>query len=288
MLAQRGTRTSLRKLLAAGTLVRAAGAHTALGASLVEEAGFEAVWASSFETSAARCLPDASLLTMTEYLEVAAQMQAACSIPVIADVDTGYGGVMNVAHMVREYEAAGITAVAMEDKVFPKMNSFVATSHTLLSVPDFQEKLRTAKNAQTGEDFFVIARTEALIDGLGTDEALARCHAYADAGADAVLVHSKRKTEEQITDFLSQWDQRVPVVIVPTTYPKWGANEAHCAGASVVIYANQALRASVGAVRETLRSIYLKGSSKSVEETIAPVSDLFALQNLDSWMELDA
>ncbi|MGW1376155.1 isocitrate lyase/phosphoenolpyruvate mutase family protein [Streptomyces sp. NPDC002446] len=282
------TRTSLRAALASGSLVRAAGAHNALGAALVEQAGFEAVWASSFETSAARCLPDASLLTMTDYLEAAAQMQAACAIPVVADVDTGFGGVLNVAHMVREYEAAGITAVSMEDKVFPKMNSFVATEHTLLDTSEFAHRLRTAKEVQTGSEFFLIARTEALINGLGTEEALHRCRAYADAGADAVLVHSKAKTPLQIEEFLRGWDGRVPVVIVPTTYPDWSADEAHAAGVSMVIYANQALRANVQSVRQTLRTIYEKGASTAVEEDIAPVSEIFELQGLARWMELEA
>src|SRR5689334_4210715 len=100
---------TIGELFSRGSLVRAAGAHSAIGASLVEQAGFDAVWASSFEISAARCLPDASLLTMTDYLQATTQMQEVCSIPVVADVDTGFGGTMNVAHMVRAYERAGIT-----------------------------------------------------------------------------------------------------------------------------------------------------------------------------------
>ncbi|MEU6275761.1 isocitrate lyase/phosphoenolpyruvate mutase family protein [Streptomyces populi] len=279
---------SFRELMAQDELVRVAGAHDAMGATLAQQAGFQAVWASSFEVSASRCLPDASILTMTEYLAAAANMQKAIGIPVVADVDTGYGNNLNVAHMVHEYEAAGITAVCIEDKLFPKVNSFAATSHDLLPLPDFTAKLRTAKSAQQGEDFYVIARTEALINGLGVDEALERCAAYADAGADAVLVHSKKKDEREVVEFLDGWDGRRPVVIVPTTYPQWSAAEATKHGVSVVIYANQGLRATVQALRDTFRTIYDDGTSLGVESGIAPVSDVFALQRLDDWLALEA
>lgn len=278
---------TVRELFEGGELLRAVGAHSALGASLVEEAGFDAVWASSFEISAARCLPDASLLTMTDYLQAAVQMHSACNIPIIADVDTGFGGTMNVAHMVREYEAAGISAVCIEDKLFPKMNSFVPSKQELLSSPDFCRKIEVAKAVQSGPDFFLIARTEALISGQGTSEALRRCRDYANSGADAVLVHSKSKSQREILDFLSDWNGRLPVVVVPTTYPHWHVVDAHEAGVSMVIYANQALRASIQAVRQTLQAIRDKGMSSPVEGDIVPVIDVFQLQRLEEWQELD-
>jgi phosphoenolpyruvate phosphomutase len=273
--------------LDSGRLVRAAGAHNALGASLVEKAGLDAVWASSFEISAARCLPDASLLTMTDYLQVAAQMQAACSLPVVADVDTGFGGTMNVAHMVREYEHAGITAVCMEDKLFPKMNSFVPTRHSLLDAKEFCRKVEVAKSVQQDPGFHVIARTEALIDGLPVAEALHRCRLYVEAGADSVLVHSKARSNAQVLEFLRGWDGRAPVVIVPTTYPDWNAADAHRAGVSVIIYANQSLRATVRVVREVLETIRAQGTTMPVEDKIASVSDIFELQRLDQWREVE-
>lgn len=279
---------SFRSVMAQGGLVRVAGAHDALGSTLAQQAGFQAVWASSFEISASRCLPDASVLTMTEYLTAAANMQKAIGIPVVADVDTGYGNNLNVAHMVHEYEAAGITAVCIEDKLYPKVNSFAPASQTLLSIPEFAHKIETAKNAQRHEDFYVIARCEALINNEGIDEALKRCAAYADAGADAVLIHSKQKKETEIVGFLDRWDGRCPVVIVPTTYPQWSAADAEKRGVSVVIYANQGLRATVEAVRSTFRTIYRDGTSIGVEDGIAPVSEVFALQGLDEWLALEA
>ncbi|MFE2867960.1 isocitrate lyase/phosphoenolpyruvate mutase family protein [Embleya sp. NPDC059259] len=276
-----------RAVLAEHDLVRVAGAHDALGAVLAQEAGFQAVWSSSLEVSAARCLPDASLLGMSEYLEAAANMQKALSIPVIADCDTGYGNNLNAAHMVHEYEAAGITAVCIEDKLFPKINSFAAVDHTLLDINTFARKIEVAKSAQQTPDFFLIARTEALISGLGVDEALKRCSAYADAGADAVLVHSKIRTSEQITRFLDGWDGAVPVVVVPTTYPDWDARAAAAAGVSVVIYANQGLRATVSSLRDTYGAIFREGSSVEVEDRIASVQEVFRLQRLDAWKALD-
>ncbi len=281
-------RASFREVMSQGDLVRVAGAHDAMGATLAQQAGFQAVWSSSLEVSASRCLPDASVLTMTEYLAAAANMQKAIDIPVVADVDTGYGNNLNVAHMVHEYEAAGITAVAIEDKLYPKVNSFAEVAQTLLPLTDFAQKIETAKNAQRGEDFYVIARTEALIDGLGVEEALKRCTAYADAGADAILIHSKKKDEGEIVEFLDGWDGRKPVVIVPTTYPQWSAAEATKHGVSVVIYANQGLRATVQALRTTFGTIYRDGTSLGVESEIAPVSDVFALQRLQDWLALEA
>jgi phosphoenolpyruvate phosphomutase len=277
---------AFRSLVERGEIVRLAGAHDALGAVLAQEAGFDAVWASSLEVSAARCLPDASLLTMTEYLDSAANMQKALSIPVVADCDTGYGNNLNVAHMVHEYEAAGITAVAIEDKMFPKMNSFAAHDHSLLATEVFASKISTAKN-ESSEEFFVIARTEALINGMSVEEALDRCHAYGDAGADAVLIHSKSKNRDQVMEFLRGWNSRLPVVIVPTTYPDWHVDAAARDGVSVIIYANQGLRATVSSLRETFRSIRQNGDSTALEDSIAPVSDIFGLQQLAAWQKLE-
>ncbi|NJQ05633.1 isocitrate lyase/phosphoenolpyruvate mutase family protein [Streptomyces lonarensis] len=284
---QRSIHPSFRSVLADNEIVRVAGANHALGGLLAEEAGFQAVWSSSLEVSASRALPDASILSMTEYLEAAANIQKALRIPVVADCDTGYGGNLNVAHMIHEFEAAGITAVCMEDKLFPKMNSFVSGGQTLLPTKEFADKIRIAKAAQATREMFVIGRTEALISGLDVQAALERARAYADAGADAVLVHSKVRTRDQVLGFLDGWDFRVPVVIVPTTYPDWHIDEIKQAGVSVVIYANQGLRATVSALRATYRSVYETGDSTAVENSIASVQDIFALQRLESWQKLD-
>ncbi|KOX33017.1 MULTISPECIES: isocitrate lyase/phosphoenolpyruvate mutase family protein [unclassified Streptomyces] len=278
---------SFRSLVQADGLVRVVGAHTALGATIAEEAGFDAVWSSSLEVSASRALPDSSLLTMTEYLEAAANMQKAIGVPVVADCDSGYGNNANARHMVHEYEAAGITAISVEDKKFPKMNSFADRGDSLVTTDDFCRKLTTAKNAQTNSDFFVIARTEALINGRPVREALDRARAYADSGADAILIHSKEKTNEEILAFLEGWEAKLPVVVVPTTYPDWSARDMAAAGVSVVIYANQGLRSTISALRGTYASILDNGDTVKLEYDLAPVSDIFAYQELASWQALD-
>lgn len=285
---QRTTYPSFRTVLAENEVVRVAGAHNALSGLLAEEAGFQAVWSSSFEISAARGVPDASLLSMTEYLEAAANIQKVLGVPVVADCDTGYGGNLNVAHAIHEFEAAGITAVSIEDKLFPKMNSFVPQGQSLLDTREFASKIEVAKRAQSGDDMFVIARTEALISGLDVPAALERARVYAESGADAVLVHSKSKTRDQVMSFLDGWDFRVPVVIVPTTYPDWNITDIQAAGVSVVIYANQGLRATVSTLRETYRSVYQNGDTTALEGEIGSVQDIFALQRLEQWQKLDA
>jgi phosphoenolpyruvate phosphomutase len=279
---------SFRTVLRRHGAIRVAGAHEAIGGVLAQEAGFQAVWSSSFEISAARCLPDASVLTMTEYLQAAANIQKALRVPVVADCDSGYGNNLNMAHMVHEYEGAGITAVCVEDKLYPKMNSFAAGEQTLLPTVEFGRKLEVAKAAQQTADFFLIARTEALICGLGMDEALRRCAAYADAGCDAVLVHSKAPTRDEVTAFLDEWDDRCPVVLVPTTYPDWSFDDVVKAGASVVIYANQGLRATVSSLRDTFRTLLERGESTPLESRIASVADIFQLQQLAAWQQLEA
>ena len=181
----------LRELFKSEGVIRAVGAHDGLSAKLVELNGFDGVWASGFEISASHAVPDANILTMTQYLEAASIMNDAVSIPVVADCDTGYGNSNNVMHMVRKYEAAGIAAVTIEDKMFPKVNSYIPGRQEWASIAEFVGKILAAKNAQQTKDFMVIARVEALIAGWGQEEALRRAHAYAEAGADAILIHPK-------------------------------------------------------------------------------------------------
>ena len=261
-------------------LVRAVGAHNALGAKLIEEAGFEAVWQSSFEVSASHGLPDASLLGMNEFLTAAASMDRAVDIPVIADCDTGFGGPLNAAFAASEYEARGIAAICIEDKQFPKMNSFADEGQHLVPSDVFAAKVEAAKAAQSGSDFVVIARTESLIAGLTVDDALERAHAYVDAGADAVLIHSKSTRPDEVIDFGRRWGGRAPLVAVPTTYFQVTQTQLADAGITTVIYANQAIRASVHAMRHVLATIDGNETGSVVESAISTMADLFELQGM--------
>lgn len=265
---------------AGGAPVLAIGAHDGLGARLAEEAGFGAVWASGLEISVSAGVPDAGLLTMTQLLERAVEMDLASALPVVADCDTGFGNSHNVMHMVRRYEAAGIAAVCMEDKRTPKLNSFVRGRQELAPVAEFVGKLLAAQAARRGDGPLLIARTEALVAGAGLDEALTRGRAYRRAGADAILIHSRARQPDEILAFLEAWDGELPVAVVPTSYPDIRADELHQAGASLVIYANQGLRAAVAAQQATLATIASERSTASVEESIAPVMRLFDLSGM--------
>ena len=164
----------LRQLLGRPGIARAVGAHDAIGAVLGAEAGFDAVWASGLEISTSRGVPDANILSMTECLDAAAIMVRASPLPVLVDCDTGYGDIHNVMHLVREAEWRGVAGICIEDKPFPKVNSFVKSPQRLEPLPSFCAKLRAAKDAQRNPDTLVVARLEALIVGAGMAEALHR------------------------------------------------------------------------------------------------------------------
>ena len=154
----------LRNGLESNPILKVGGAFDAMSAKLVENSGFDAIWAGSFGISATHALPDASILTMTEFLNVASNMEDACDIPIIADCDTGFGGPSNVSHMVKKYEKAGVAAVCIEDKTFPKQNSFLENSkQELLPEKEFVAKIIAAKEAKENSNFMIIGRTEALI-----------------------------------------------------------------------------------------------------------------------------
>ncbi|MFC1864778.1 isocitrate lyase/phosphoenolpyruvate mutase family protein [Chloroflexota bacterium] len=275
----------LRELFKKEGVIRIFGAHDGLSAKLVELNGFDGVWASGFEISASHCVPDANILTMTQYLEAASIMNDTVSIPVVADCDTGYGNSSNVMHMVGKYEASGIAAVTIEDKRFPKVNSYIPGRQELAPTAEFVGKILAAKNAQQTQDFMVIARVEALIAGWGQEEALRRAHAYVEAGADAIIIHSKLSTPDEIVTFAKAWDFSAPLVIIPTTYPMLSLEEINRLGVKMVIYANHGLRASIKAINEALSEIRREGRLDTVESKIVPMSTVFELQGMPRMKE---
>lgn len=269
---------ALRGLFERPGVVRLMGAHNALGAKMAERAGFDGVWSSSFELSASYALPDASILTRSEHLSAARAMCAAVVVPVVADCDTGYGDGFQFAHAVRQFEAAGVAGVCIEDKHFPKLNSLARGRQELIPVEAFVDKLRAGKRAQRDRDFVVIARVEALVAGRGTDEALARGRAYAEAGADAVLIHSKSPVADELARVARAWDMPVPLVCVPTTYYRATADELAALGVKMIIYANQGLRRALRAMEQAYAEILCSGSTASIEEQLWPMEAVFELQ----------
>ena len=274
---------SLRRMLGEHGLIRAMAAHSPLSAMLVEEAGFDAIWASGFELSALFGLPDASLVTMTEHLGMVRAMGGRCGLPIVADIDTGFGNAINVLHTVREYERAGAAAVVLEDKQFPKVTSLLdGARQELVRIEEFQGKIEAALHARQRGELVVVARTEALIAGLGQQEALRRGHAYADAGADMILVHSKQKTPIEIEEFVREWERPVPLVIVPTAYPELEeARIRQMAKIGMVIYGNHAIRASIRGMRAAFAEIARTGNASTVRSIIAEVEDVFELQDMN-------
>jgi phosphoenolpyruvate phosphomutase len=274
---------TLRRQLQGPKIVRLVGAHDGLTAKLIHQAGFEGVWASSFAASASHGVPDASILTMSQFLDVAETMTLAAPLPVIADGDTGFGDARNFAYAVRRYEARGVAGICIEDKRFPKINSFADAAQDLLPADEFAAKIRAGKQAQAGTEFLVIARTEALIAGGDLDEALERTLLYADAGADAVLVHSKSMHPDQVLKFGAAWDRDVPLVAIPTTYPQVTEAELFAAGFRMVIYANHGIRATVRTVTDTLHELSRAGTAATVEDGLASMADVFALQGMPAF-----
>ncbi len=280
------TATTLRALFDKPGIVQLMGAHNALSARLVERAGFDGVWSSGLEISTSHAVPDANILTMSEYLAAAESMAEACSIPVVVDCDTGYGNSSNVIHMVRKFEAAGVGAVCIEDKLFPKVNSlFAGGRQELAPVYEFVGKILAATNARRDPDFMVIARVEALIAGWGQQEALDRARAYADAGADAILIHSRSSTVGQIAEFIAAWDFRAPLVVVPTTYSAVTAAELEALGVKMVIYANHGVRSAISAMEETFAEVLRAGSTAGVESRIASMQLVFDLQGMPQFTQ---
>lgn len=257
--------------------------HSPLSARIAEEAGFDGLWASGFELSALYGLADVSLITMTQHLDMLRCIAARSALPIIADVDTGFGNAVNAAYAVREYERAGAAAVVIEDKTFPKVTSLLeGARQELLRTEEFQGKIEAARDARASADFLVIARTEALIAGLGEREALSRAYAYEEAGADMILVHSKSKTPDEIESFVRAWDGAAPIAVIPSSYPELDVRRARQLGKiGMLIYGNHAIRACVAAMQATFGQIMMEQGALGAARSIAPVEEIFRLQRMD-------
>jgi len=271
----------LRNKIKENPILKIGGAFDAMSAKLVEINGFDAVWAGSFAISATHAVPDASIMTMTEFLQVAKNMADSCEIPIIADCDTGFGGPSNVAHLVTQYENAGIAGISIEDKIFPKQNSLLKNGkQELLSEKDFVAKIIAAKEAKNDENFFVIARTEALIAEMGVDEAIKRANAYEKAGADAILIHSKKNTPDEIFEFCDLWKGKIPLVVVPTSYGSVKINDLISHDIKIVIYANQSLRIAHKSMSKLLNKLKNAQSLDDVKEEMSSMEEIFELQKM--------
>lgn len=269
-----------RELLASKKPIVIVAAHNPLSAKLVEEAGFDGIWASSFEISASFGMPDANILTMFETLNITKAMDDKISISVIADCDNGYGNAINVIRTVEEYEKVGIAGICIEDNIFPKRCSFYeGVKRELETIDEFSGKIKAAKETQKTKDFVVIARTEALIAGYGLEEALRRADAYARAGADMIMPHSKSSTSSEVISFAKEWykDHKTPLVAVPTIYKEATVEELYKAGFKLIIFANHGIRASIKAMRQVFRALKEGQKAASADKYIVSLEEVYGL-----------
>src|SRR5581483_1373110 len=274
---------NLHQLLKSNKLLVGAGAHDGISAILAERTGFDLIWASGFEIATSFGIPDASILTMTEHLERTNEMDRSVKLQVIADCNNGYGDSINAVNAIKQFERAGIAGVCLEDSLFPKRCSFYSGFQRYLASPKQHAlKIRACKDAQKSNEFFLIARTEALIAGNDMSDALSRAEAYAQAGADAILVHSKQKDPDEIITFSKQWRMQTPLVAIPTTYDSFSAKQLHLLGYKIVIFANQGIRSAIKAIEDNLRLLISAGQASVLREKMVSIEDVSDLVNVNS------
>jgi phosphoenolpyruvate phosphomutase len=260
------------------------GAHDALSARIAEEAGFAGLWVSGLGLSAANGLRDANELSWTQVLERVEMLADRVDIPGLVDLDTGYGDFNNVRLVMRRLARIGVGGGCIEDKLFPKTNSFVEGYQELADPAEFGGRLRAGKDVG-GNDVYLVARCEAMVLGRSVAETVDRCGYYEQCGADAILVHSKSSSPDQILEFMAQWGARSRVAIVPTTYSRVPSQVFADAGVSIAIWANQSLRAAITGIEELCRSLYEQRCMVGLEDGIAGLRRVFDLTGND---ELEA
>ena len=280
--------SQLKSLLHSGQTEFILEAHNGLAAKIVEEAGFKGIWGSGLALSAQHAVRDNNELSWTQVVNILEFMSDATTIPILLDGDTGYGDFNNMRRLVRKLEQRDIAGVCIEDKLFPKTNSFIqGEQQELEDIETFCGKIQAGKDAQADEDFCIVARVEAFIAGWGLAEALKRGEAYRRAGADAILIHSKLARPDEILAFAQEWDNRCPLVIVPTKYYSTPTEVFRQHKISLVIWANHLIRANIAAMQATARSIFESESLVDVEGRVATVPEIFRLQGADELLEAE-
>lgn len=283
-------RKRLRQLINICSIVKTIEVHNGLTGLLAEktvvEAGdgldqFDAMWISSLCDSTVKGKPDIELVDMSSRIRTIDEVMDVTTKPIILDGDTG-GLIEHFVYNVRTLERMGVSAIIIEDKVGLKKNSLFGTEvkQTQDSISGFCEKIRAGKEAQRTEDFMIIARIESLILERGMEDALTRAEAYVNAGADGIMIHSRRKEADEIFEFCDRfrkWDKRTPIVVVPTTYCDTYEAELAEHGVNIVIYANQLTRSAFPAMENTARAILRHHRAKEVEEQLISIKKIITL-----------
>jgi len=283
-------RKRLRQLLEIRPIVKAIEVHSGLTGliaekTVVESSGqldqFDAMWISSLCDSTAKGKPDIELVDTTSRLRTIDDVMEVTTKPIIFDGDTG-GLTEHFVYTVRTLERMGVSAVIVEDKTGLKKNSLFGTEveQTQDSVEHFCEKIRAGKKVQLTDDFMIIARIESLILERGMEDALARAKAYVNAGADGIMIHSRKKTPDEVLEFCGRFrriDCKTPIVAVPSSYHTVTEEELAAHGANIVIYANQLTRSAFPAMQRTAEDILRYHRAKEVDERLMPIKDIITL-----------
>ena len=283
-------RSRLRRLLGAKSITRVLEAHSGLSALIAEHASavrdnqkreFDAIWLSSLTDSTSKGKPDTECVDVTSRLQTVNEILEVTTKPIVYDGDSG-GLAENFVFTVRSLERLGVSAVVIEDKVGRKQNSLLPEGNVQRQAPveDHCAKISAGKHAQITDDFMIVARCESLITGAGVEDALARCSAYVAAGADAILIHSKSGSPDEIFAFASRFREvhpAVPLVAVPSTYPQVSEDDLAAHGIKMVIYANHMLRSAYPAMDKTARAILEHGRALEADALCMPIRDIVTL-----------
>lgn len=280
-------RAFLRTLIEFRPLVRAMEAHSGLSGLIVEKLKlegkeFDAIWVSSFTDSGSKGKPDTELVDLTSRVETVNDILEVTTKPVIVDGDTG-GPEEHFAYMVKTLERLGVSAVIIEDKVFPKQNSLLGEEQKQVSIEEFCGKIRVGMRARITSDFMIIARIESLIAGKSVEDALERGREYVRAGADGIMIHSKSSSPAEVFVLCGMYREQnldVPIIVAPTTYHTVTERDLIANGVSVVIYANHLLRSSHRAMVRTANLILEDGSLARAEQDCSPMKDILGTVNV--------
>ena len=283
-------RRRLRQLLAISPTVKVIEAHDGLTGLIAEKTvvdhngrldQFDGMWVSSLCDSTERGKPDIELVDMSARLRTVDDIMEVTTKPIILDGDTG-GLTEHFVYNVRTLERMGVSAVIIEDKTGLKKNSLFGTEvkQTQAPIEDFCAKISAGKKVQLTDDFMIIARIESLILERGMEDALTRAFAFRDAGADGIMIHSRKKDPAEIYEFCDRFrekDTTTPIVVVPTSFNGATAEELASHGINIVIYANQLIRAAFPAMQETARGILRAHRALEVDEQLLPFKEIIRL-----------
>ncbi len=283
-------RARLHKLLELTPIVKVCEVHSGLTGLMVEKTveadgeavnQFDAMWISSLCDSTDKGKPDIELVDMTSRFRTINDVMEVTTKPIIFDGDTG-GLTEHFVYTVRSLERMGVSAVIIEDKTGLKKNSLFGTevAQTQDSIENFSEKIRAGKAAQLSDDFMIIARIESLILERGMEDALKRAHAFVEAGADGIMIHSRRKEPDEILEFCDLFrkdNKNTPIVVVPSSFNSITESELASHGVNIVIYANQLMRAAFPAMEKAARSILKHHRAKEIDSELLPIKQIITL-----------